>query len=187
MRYDPTRRLISKSTTRKAILLILYNPRLCILSRIKEINIRLLLSLCSTRKTFFFKAASVVYCFFFFRCQNNVTIQILIDWQEIICFVLWFRQGVSPLYVGLNPGPYHLASALHHLLLANDWLPMTLVVDDSLDAQKIRRAVQLHSSAILGTQHNTSNAHKTSSSDLAKPKVNNQSNLFFSFFFSFSK
>ena len=63
---------------------------------------------------------------------------------------------------------------------------MTLVVDDSLDAQKIRRAVQLHSSAILGTQHNTSNAHKTSSSDLAKPKVNNQSNLFFSFFFFFS-
>lgn len=100
----------------------------------------------------------------------------------MICLVLWFRQGVSPLYVGLNPGPYHLASALHHLLLANDWLPMTLVVDDSLDAQKIRRAVQLHSSAILGTQHNTSNAHKTSSSDLAKPKVNNQSNLFSLFF-----
>ena len=55
-------------------------------------------------------------------------------------------QGVSPLYVGLNPGPHHLASALHHLLLANNWLPVTLIVDDSLDAQKIRQVVQQHPS-----------------------------------------
>jgi len=47
--------------------------------------------------------------------------------------------------VGLNPGPHHLASALHHLLLANNWLPVTLIVDDSLVAQKIRQVVQRHS------------------------------------------
>lgn len=57
-------------------------------------------------------------------------------------------QGVSPLYVGLNPGPHHLASALHHLLLANNWLPVTLIVDDSLDAQKIRQVVQQHPSDV---------------------------------------
>lgn len=49
---------------------------------------------------------------------------------------------MSPYYVGLNPGPDHLALALRHLLLANDWLPITLIVDDSLRAQKIKRVVQ---------------------------------------------
>ena len=49
---------------------------------------------------------------------------------------------MSPYYVGLNPGPDHLAFALRHLLLANDWLPITLIVDDSLRAQKIKRVVQ---------------------------------------------
>uniref|UniRef100_A0A0P6GYG2 Glutamate receptor ionotropic, NMDA 3A n=1 Tax=Daphnia magna TaxID=35525 RepID=A0A0P6GYG2_9CRUS len=57
-------------------------------------------------------------------------------------------RGVSPFYVGLNPGPHHLASALHHLLLANNWLPLTLIVDDSLDAQKIRQVVQRHPSNV---------------------------------------
>lgn len=51
-------------------------------------------------------------------------------------------KAVSPYYVGLNPGPDHLAFALRHLLLANDWLPITLIVDDSLRAQKIKRVVQ---------------------------------------------
>jgi hypothetical protein len=65
---------------------------------------------------------------------------------NIFWIYFFFRQGISPLYVGLNPGPHHLASALHHLLLANNWLPVTLIVDDSLAAQKIRQVVQRHSS-----------------------------------------
>lgn len=50
-------------------------------------------------------------------------------------------QGVSPYYVGLNPGPHHLAAALHHLLLANRWLPVTLIADDSPHAQTIRHVL----------------------------------------------
>lgn len=79
-----------------------------------------------------------------------------------IIFFLYVFQAVSPLYIGLNPGPYHLASALHNLLLANEWLPMTLVVDDSLEAQKIRRAVQMHNM----TSSNSSRA--SLSADLVK-------------------
>lgn len=68
----------------------------------------------------------------------------------LVLFLLFFlnKKGISPLYVGLNPGAHHLASALHHLLLANNWLPVTLIVDDSLDAQKIRQVVQQHPSDV---------------------------------------
>lgn len=48
---------------------------------------------------------------------------------------------MSPYYVGLNPGPHHLAAALHHLLLANRWLPVTLIADDSPHAQTIRHVL----------------------------------------------
>ena len=48
---------------------------------------------------------------------------------------------MSPLYSGLNPGHHHLIAALHHLLVANDWLPLTLVIDDSPNGQKLGQAV----------------------------------------------
>ena len=56
-------------------------------------------------------------------------------------FFNFLRQGVSPLYVGLNPSPYHLVTALQHLLSSNDWFPFTLIIDDSLYAQSIRQAI----------------------------------------------
>ena len=82
--------------------------------------------------------------FFSFLCKS--TSKLILSFSRSVC---WINiQGVSPLYVGLNPGPHHLASALHHLLLANKWLPVTLIVDDSLDAQKIRQVVQQHPSDV---------------------------------------
>ena len=62
------------------------------------------------------------------------------------------QQGVTPLYVGLNPSPYHLVAALHHLLSSNDWFPLTLIIDDSLYAQSIRHAVHPVSTAHLFTK-----------------------------------
>jgi hypothetical protein len=57
------------------------------------------------------------------------------------CYGL-MTQEVSRFYVGLNPSPHHLVGALHHLLSANHWFPLTLIVDDSPYAQKIRRVIQ---------------------------------------------
>ena len=66
--------------------------------------------------------------------------------MAILFFFFWrvsvMTQQVSRFYVGLNPSPHHLVGALHHLLSANHWFPLTLIVDDSPYAQKIRRVIQ---------------------------------------------
>jgi len=78
----------------------------------------------------------------FFLCIYLCSCFVYLCNGDVVFFLFFSSKAVSPYYVGLNPGPDHLAFALRHLLLANDWLPITLIVDDSLRAQKIKRVVQ---------------------------------------------
>ena len=80
--------------------------------------------------------------FLFFLCIYLCSCFVYLCNGDVVFLLFFSSKAVSPYYVGLNPGPDHLAFALRHLLLANDWLPITLIVDDSLRAQKIKRVVQ---------------------------------------------